>query len=251
MKRPAFQFYPADWRKDVELRSCSLAARGLWIDLLCIAHECEPYGHLTVNGKPMNAGQIAGQVGLTKPQCSALLAELAENGVARTTPEGTIYSKRMVEDERLRSIRAEAGKLGGNPALLGNKVNQKPTTEVNHKPTPSSSSSSSASTKDQEPTVLPAPPLRVVPAAPPAFDGNNGKATPSKALVLLAATFDLPEEWGVDAEALGFPRSKVLFESERFRQYWATGKGQGKRKTLRGWRQAWSNWLGKAAERAA
>ncbi len=69
--------------------------------------------------------------------------------------------------------------------------------------------------------------------------------------MLLAAEFDLPAEWGVDAEALGFPRSKVLFESERFRQYWATGKGMGKRKTIRGWRQSWSNWLGKAAERAA
>lgn len=143
MKRPAFQFYPADWRKDVELRSCSLAARGLWIDLLCIAHECEPYGHLTVNGKAMNAAQIAGQVGLTKQQCVLLLQELTDNGVARATPEGIIFSKRMVDDERLRNIRAEAGKLGGNPALVGKKDKQTPTTKVNQSPTPSSSSSSS------------------------------------------------------------------------------------------------------------
>ena len=30
MKRPAFQFYPSDWRKDMALQSCSVAARGLW-----------------------------------------------------------------------------------------------------------------------------------------------------------------------------------------------------------------------------
>jgi len=31
-KRPAFQFYPGDWRRDTALQSVSLAARGLWIE---------------------------------------------------------------------------------------------------------------------------------------------------------------------------------------------------------------------------
>ena len=47
-KRPAFQFYPESWRTDAELRSCSLAARGLWIDLMCVMHQCKPYGHLVL-----------------------------------------------------------------------------------------------------------------------------------------------------------------------------------------------------------
>jgi hypothetical protein len=48
----------------------------------------------------------------------------------------------MVEDERIRQLRAAAGKLGGNPAL---KVNQEVRNKVNQKPTPSSSSPSSSS----------------------------------------------------------------------------------------------------------
>lgn len=119
MKRPAFQFYPADWRKDVALRSCSIAARGLWIDLMCIAHECEPYGHLTINGKPMNAAQIAGQVGLTKAQCLTLVDELIDSGTARQTPEGVIYSKRMVDDEDLRNRRAAGGQAGAEHGSKG------------------------------------------------------------------------------------------------------------------------------------
>ena len=119
MKRPAFQFYPADWRKDVELRSCSVAARGLWIDLLCIAHECEPYGHLTVNARPMTLAQIAGQVGLTQQQCAKLIDELIANGVAREADHGAIYSKRMVEDERIRNVRAEGGKAGSEHGIKG------------------------------------------------------------------------------------------------------------------------------------
>ena len=178
MKRPAFQFYPGDWRKDVELRSCSVAARGLWIDLMCLAHECEPYGHLTVNGKPMNAAQIAGQVGLTKQQCAALLLELTDNGVARTTAEGVVYSKRMVADEVARDTRAEVGrangskgaefgargadhgKKGGRPKAEtpldnpGSEPGQKPP----QNPRPSSSSSASAE-EISEPTVPPSPAL--------------------------------------------------------------------------------------------
>lgn len=118
-KRPAFQFYPGDWRKDVELRACSLAARGLWIDLMCVAHECEPYGHLMLNGKPMTLAKIAGQIGVPASQVKKLLDELLENGVARKTPQGVIYSKRMVDDERLRAIRAEGGKAGAEHGVKG------------------------------------------------------------------------------------------------------------------------------------
>jgi hypothetical protein len=45
-KRPAFQFYPGDWLRDMALRSCSMEARGLWIEMLCLMHDAVPYGHL-------------------------------------------------------------------------------------------------------------------------------------------------------------------------------------------------------------
>lgn len=160
MKRPAFQFYPADWRKDVELRSCSLAARGLWIDLLCIAHECEPYGHLMLNGRPMTVANITGQIGVPAAQVKKLLDELLANGVARQTTEGAIYSKRMVDDERLREARAEGGKAGaghgakgaahgskGGRPKTGKGGSETPLPTVD-KPPPSSSSSPSGSDPD-------------------------------------------------------------------------------------------------------
>lgn len=161
MKRPAFQFYPADWRKDVELRSCSVAARGLWVDLMCLAHECEPYGHLTVNGQPMTSRQMAGQLGLTPTQTEKLLGELLKNGVARRTDGGVVFSKRMVEDESAREARAaigranggkgaEFGKLGAEHGKKGGRPkNEEPPAEPGEKPPqnprPSSSSSSSSS----------------------------------------------------------------------------------------------------------
>ncbi len=160
MKRPSFQFYPADWRKDSALQSCSVAARGLWIEMLCVMHECEPYGHLAINGKAMSVIQLARLIGETEKMVKGLLNELESAGVFSRTQTDCIYSRRMISDEKIRVIRGNAGKLGGNPNLLKQKDNQNPTkAEANSQATthqttkqsdkqsltPSSSSSSSPS----------------------------------------------------------------------------------------------------------
>jgi hypothetical protein len=93
--------------------------------------------------------------------------------------------------------------------------------------------------------VAPAAPKR----PPPDFDGKNGEDLNGKAVVAIADAWELPEQWGMDAEALGFKPASVLNEAEKFRQYYVSGKGAGKRRNVKGWRQSWSNWLGKAAER--
>lgn len=160
-KRPAFQFYPADWRKDVELQSCSMAAQGLWINAMCVAHECEPYGHLVVNGKPMTHAQLGRQVGLSQKECETLVSELLDAGVCKKTDEGVLYSKRMVQDEATRNARANGGKEGAAHGAKGGSHGNKggrpakpkggfetpltPPLEGFEKPPPSSSSSSSPS----------------------------------------------------------------------------------------------------------
>lgn len=157
MKRPAFQFYPADWRKEPSLSCCSLAARGLWIEMICIAHESDEYGHMSINGRPMTMPQIARMVGEDQATVEQLVAELEDAGVFSRTESGTVFSRRMVRDERVRNVRASAGKMGGNPALVGAKVgglvgalvegkdNHLLKQNSKQNPTPSSSSSSSTS----------------------------------------------------------------------------------------------------------
>ena len=156
MKRPAFQFYPADWRKDAALQSCSLAAQGLWINALCIAHECEPYGHLTINGQPMTPAQLGRLVGASAKEAAGLVDELVVAGVASKTDGGALYSRRMVRDEDLRNRRAEGGKAGSEHgakgAEHGSKGGRPPkgrgVSEPPLEPPPSSSSSSSSSSAD-------------------------------------------------------------------------------------------------------
>jgi hypothetical protein len=114
---------------------------------MCIAHESEEYGKLKQNGRGFSHKTLAKLVGLSPQTTLKLLKELEENGVFSRDEDGAIYSRRMVRDEELRKIRAEAGSKGGNPILLGNLVKQ----NGKQKPTPSSSSSSSV-TPLSEPT---------------------------------------------------------------------------------------------------
>lgn len=109
------------WRTEETLRMCSLAARGLWADLLAIMHGATPYGHLAVNGRAPTAKQIASLVGMTtEREVASLLTEMEEAGVFSRSPSGLIYCRRMVRDGAAREKGKATGSLGGNPMLIGN-----------------------------------------------------------------------------------------------------------------------------------
>src|SRR5215472_18713014 len=93
------KFWWQDWQSDNALRSCGLAAQGLWMRVLCIMHDAVPYGHLLINGKDPPLKQLASIVGAAEKEVRKLLAELETNGVYSRTVEGIIYSRRMVRDK--------------------------------------------------------------------------------------------------------------------------------------------------------
>lgn len=117
MNRPWLKFYPCDWRGDPRLRMCSFAARGLWIDLMSYMHEGQPYGHLTIDGIAPDISGIAALTGRPEAETKKALAELEVRKVFSRTPEGTIYSRRMVRDAEKAARDKANGSAGGNPAL--------------------------------------------------------------------------------------------------------------------------------------
>lgn len=97
---------------------CSLAARGLWVELLGYMHEADPYGHLAIAGAAPTADQIASLVGAPAKLIRACLTELEANGVFSRDATGSfIYSRRMVRDKAKAERDRENGKGGGNPVL--------------------------------------------------------------------------------------------------------------------------------------
>ncbi len=118
---PWLQFYPNDWLADPAVRSCSVAARGLWMDMLSLMHLSARRGYLlAATGTPLTPEQLARLTGCSAEEVSRLLAELRTSGVFSCTDDGVIFSRRMVRDESKREKCADAGrKGGGNPTFGG------------------------------------------------------------------------------------------------------------------------------------
>ena len=136
-KRPSFQFYPSDWRADSSLQICSLKARGLWVEILCLMHEIGQregarYGFLELEGKRLGGGHLARLVGIEEKQVCVLLDELQEAGVFSRDENGVIYSRRLVRDGELKQIRSKAGSKGGSKSQA--KAKQKPSKAISKSP---------------------------------------------------------------------------------------------------------------------
>ena len=122
-KLPWFKFYPGDWMKDPNLRRCSLAARGILTDIMCLMFEAKPRGVLqNCDGSPWSNADISRACGSDTRSTSKAISELESKGVLSRNERNCLYSRRLIRDEETRSVRAEAGSKGGSKTQ--NKVKQ-------------------------------------------------------------------------------------------------------------------------------
>lgn len=105
------KFYPKDWIGDSSLRMCSLAARGLWIDLLALMAGAQEFGVL-----PFSEAQapeiIANACGGAPKQIEALLRELKARGVYSIREDGCIVSRRLLRDHAAYRAMSDLGQRG-------------------------------------------------------------------------------------------------------------------------------------------
>jgi len=115
-KSPGFWFFTGDWMKDPELRFCSLFARGLLVDLLCILFEANEQGYASnPDGTPRTNEQIADAVaGGSREQKLSALAELERSGVLSRDSRGVLYSRRISRLAELSAARKQSGSKGGS-----------------------------------------------------------------------------------------------------------------------------------------
>lgn len=131
MKRPSFQFYPADWRNNAKLRRCSWEARGVWIELLGLLHDSDNYGVLSwplkeiaqALGAPLKAlKELVDKgvlYGVEKGECEPFVytprSGRKEGEPVALVPvqQGPVwFSPRMVRDEYVRTVRGESTRFG-------------------------------------------------------------------------------------------------------------------------------------------
>jgi len=112
--RPAMQWYPDDWLEELSLKSCSLAARGLWADLLNRMWKSPERGTLLkANGEIPSVEQIALWESRPLAEVEQALNELQREKVCSTRRDGAIYNRRMVREEEQRLNKVRAGRASG------------------------------------------------------------------------------------------------------------------------------------------
>jgi len=206
-KLPSFQFYPGDWLRD-QIIGCSLAAQGLWLRLMIIAHDADCYGYLAVNGVPIPPERLARMCGTSLAEFTTLFAELESAGVPSRNPDGILYSRRMVTDAKERSKNAQhqaAYKERVRQEVRPESENGKVEVRARSDPSSSSSSSSVSSSGLGEGTLPPPPQISAVVAA----NGNNAADTPSQSEVTeYAVRIGLAEwkavDWWQQMEGVGW-----------------------------------------------
>lgn len=134
MRRPSFQFYPADWTGNSNLRRCSHAEKGVWLEVMCLMHDQEEYGVLRWSLKEVaqaagcSVGILKGLItkGVLKGDDKRLVEPYIytprsgrKDGDPVTlvaTQEGPIwYSSRMVKDEYVRTNAGASTRFGAEP----------------------------------------------------------------------------------------------------------------------------------------
>ena len=116
------KFFWADWSNDSALNLCSLPARGLWMALLCLAAQGEPYGHVTIKGRVPTTHELFSLTaprGTRRRDFNIWLAELERAGVAVRDHKGAIVSPRMSQDGVTSLARTDAANASWKKADTG------------------------------------------------------------------------------------------------------------------------------------
>lgn len=220
MREPWLKFYPTDWRSDPALKMCSLAARGLWIEMIALMHEAVPYGHLLVSSRSPTGAQLAVLAGAPSDQISELIGELESAGVFSRTKEGVIYSRKMTRIAKKSAIARKNGKNGGNPSLCKQTENS---ALVNQNPTDRDKPQKLEARSQKEKEEL-------------RSSKKKGCRIPDGFMPDIA--------W---AKAQGLPEQSALLEAEKFRNYWQAKTGAGATKL--DWPATWRTWVLNSLER--
>ena len=194
MKRPSFQFYPGDWSANPNLKRCTFAEKGIWLEVMCLMHDQPDYGVLRWPLK-----EIAEAVKCKTADLHALIRKGVLKGddkqladpfiyIPRSgrkdgdpvtlvgTQAGPVwYSSRMVKDEYIRTIRGENTRFGDGNGASSKHSPKSPFGD-------GSSSSSSSSSSSEEKKKRPAPPTSETVARAGPEDPPDATPTPAGAI---------------------------------------------------------------------
>lgn len=118
--QPYLPLYVQDFLTDEKLIECSASATGIYIRILCIMHKSDEYGTILLKQKDKQTDQqinnfaikLAKQMPYSLDELISGLTELISEGVLQNGGD-KLTQKRMVKDNAISIVRADAGSKGG------------------------------------------------------------------------------------------------------------------------------------------
>jgi len=118
--QPYLPLYVQDFLTDEKLMECSASTTGIYIRLICIMHKSDEYGVILLKQKDKQtdnqiknfALKLAKYMPYSTDEIISGLSELISEGVLQNGND-KISQKRMIKDNEISIVRADAGKKGG------------------------------------------------------------------------------------------------------------------------------------------
>lgn len=122
--QPYLPLYVDDWMNNNKLKICSLSAKGLMIQIMCVMHKSDDYGSVLLKAKFKQKNDLIKDFALQVSKlCNSSyeevypsLQELIEEGVLKIENE-SLNCSRMMKDFAVSKSRAENGKKGGSETV--------------------------------------------------------------------------------------------------------------------------------------
>jgi hypothetical protein len=235
------------------------------MDMLCLMHDGQPYGHLVSKGTPVTMRLLAIVAGITEAEATALVAELEAAQVFNRTPEGVIYSRRMVRDFEQYMRASEYGKSGWiqcdtdthKATHMGTQMGTHKAQEAKKLRSKKLRGSNPRIENLEKKEILRTVPLpnaepKTVADAPPALGLFGEDLPPAKPQPLpkrpkvVAARTRIPADWKPDDAGVAFARDRgvaIPNETQRFIDH-----HQAKGSLMADWKAAWRTWCGMAVQ---
>ena len=118
--QPYIPLYVQDFLTDEKLMECSSSATGIYIRIMCVMHKSDEYGTILLKQKDKQSSKqvenfalkLAKYLPYSIEEIISGLNELLSEDVLQMN-EDKLSQKRMVKDNALSIVRANAGKKGG------------------------------------------------------------------------------------------------------------------------------------------
>jgi hypothetical protein len=100
-RKPYLPLFYGDWCSDINLKRCSLSARGLWLEIICMMQQTDGTMFFPETDLPF-------LVGRPESETVAALNELENNAVFSRDDQGRIYCRRTKREAQISQVRAKS-----------------------------------------------------------------------------------------------------------------------------------------------